>query len=75
MTASVQSVVDPLQRKDHISRGRFLSNILLTDVNVQTRMEAVQHYAKVLVLDHAVRTWRPYPRDKILQVGAELDSV
>lgn len=35
----------------------------------------MQHYAKVLVLDHAFRTWEPHPRDWIIEVGGELDMV
>lgn len=75
MVVLVRSAVDPLQRDDYISRGRFLGNILPMDMDIRTRVEAVQHYAKVLVLDHAFRTWQPHPRDKILEVGAELDGV
>lgn len=71
----VQSAVDPLQRDDYISRGRFLGNILPMDIDVRTRMEAVHHYAKVLVLDHAFRTWQPHPRDWAVEVGNELDMV
>lgn len=75
MVVLVQSAVDPLQRDDYVSRGRFIGNILPMDMDICTRVEAVQHYAKVLVLNRAFRTWEPHPRDKIIEVGADLDIV
>lgn len=71
----VQSTVDPLQQDDYISRGRFSENILPMDIDVRARVEAVQHYAKVLMLDHSFGTWEPVPRSRIEVVVADLNAV
>ncbi|OCT54113.1 hypothetical protein CLCR_00201 [Cladophialophora carrionii] len=72
LTVLVRSAIDPLQEMDYISRGRFLMNILSMDLDLCGRLEAVQHYAKVLVLDKALELWRPCSDDWALQVNRDL---
>ncbi|EXJ93251.1 hypothetical protein A1O3_01808 [Capronia epimyces CBS 606.96] len=71
----VQSAMGPLQQYDCISRGQFQENILPMDIDVRTRVEAVQLYAKVLILNRAFRKWGPPNRDWILEVGNDLNMV
>ncbi|KAH8799363.1 hypothetical protein F5884DRAFT_120041 [Xylogone sp. PMI_703] len=42
---------------DYISRGQFTFNVLTMDMDIKERLEAILHYAKVIVLDHAMHTW------------------
>ncbi|EXJ57158.1 hypothetical protein A1O7_07503 [Cladophialophora yegresii CBS 114405] len=74
LTVLVRSAIEPLQEMDYISRGRFLMNILSMDLDLCGRLEAIQHYAKVLVLDKALDLWRPYSDDWALQVNRDLDA-
>ena len=59
---------------DYISRGRFLMNILPMDVNIGERIEAVEHYSKVLVLDQAFGRWEG-TTERIREVEGDLNAV
>jgi hypothetical protein len=60
---------------DFISRGRFLSNILPMDLDIQQRLEGIVHFAKVLLLDVAFTTWHPTSESQFLEVQTDLDTV
>jgi hypothetical protein len=70
----VRSAIDPLQEIDYISRGRFLMNILPTDVDLYGRIEAIQYYAKVFVLEKAMSGWGPRPWEWYIEVKNDLDN-
>jgi hypothetical protein len=74
MAVLVRSSLMPLEpgMDDHISRGKFHLNILLMDIDVRTRIEALQHYAKVLLLDHTFNTWKTSPA-RLQEVQQELN--
>jgi hypothetical protein len=76
MAVLVHSSLTPLEREmdDYISRGKFHLNILPMDIDVRTRIEALQHYAKVLLLDHIFSTWKTKP-DGLQEVQRELNMV
>jgi hypothetical protein len=58
---------------DYLSRGRFLMNILSMDLDLYGRLEAIQHHAKVVVLDEALDLWMPYSDDWALEMNRDLD--
>lgn len=60
---------------DKISRGRFLDNILPMDIDIRTRIQAVQHHAKVLVLDDAFHRWQPKSGDHLRTVQEQLNLI
>lgn len=59
---------------DYISRGRFNSNLMPMDLDVRTRLEALLHYSKILVLDRAFHSWEPR-REWLAEVQGELNEV
>ena len=73
MVVLVQSAVDSSQQDDYISRGRFFWNILPMDLDIRNRIEAVQHYAKALVLNRAFHTREPRPRERLSEVQRDLN--
>jgi hypothetical protein len=60
---------------DNISSGRFPNNILPMDVDLDTRIEALHHYGKILVLDAAFATWDPRPQHQLQEVQGSLNAV
>lgn len=76
MAVLVHSSLTPLKPEmdDYISRGRFRLNILPMDIDVRTRIEALQHYAKVLLLDHTFNTWETSSA-RLQEVQRELNMV
>jgi hypothetical protein len=59
---------------DYISRGRFSSNILAMDLDIRDRIEALLHFSKVLLLDHAFNSWKPSP-ESLKEVQDDLNRV
>ena len=59
---------------DYISRGKFRRNMLPMDLHVRARIEAVQHYAKVLVLNYTFHAWDPSLAE-LQEVQQELNMV
>ncbi|KAJ9615649.1 hypothetical protein H2200_001725 [Cladophialophora chaetospira] len=74
LTVLVRSAIDPLQELDYISRGCFLMNILPMDLDLPGRIEAIQHYTKVFVLDLAIGMFIQFSRDRGLEILRDLDS-
>jgi hypothetical protein len=76
MAVLVHSSLIPLEPEmdDYISRGKFHLNILPMDIDVRTRIEALNHYAKVLLLDHIFSTWKTNPA-RLQEVQQELNMV
>jgi hypothetical protein len=76
MAVLVHSSLTPLdpEMDDYISRGKFHLNILPMDIDVRSRIEALQHYAKVLLLDHIFGTWETSPAE-LQEVQRELNMV
>jgi hypothetical protein len=60
---------------DFISRGRFRSNILPMDLDIQQRLEGIVHFAKVFLLDLAFASWEPSPKAQLLEVQNDLNVV
>ncbi|OAL00003.1 hypothetical protein IQ06DRAFT_294373 [Phaeosphaeriaceae sp. SRC1lsM3a] len=58
-----------------ISSGRFQSNILPMDLDIQQRIEGIVHFAKVFLLDFAICTWEPAAASQQLEVRSELNVV
>jgi hypothetical protein len=76
MAVLVHSSLTPLEPEmdDYISRGKFHLNILPMDIDVRTRIEALHHYAKVLLLDHIFSTWKT-SQARLQEVQRELNVV
>jgi hypothetical protein len=76
MGVLVHSSLMPLEpgMDDYISRGKFHLNILPMDIDARTRIEALQHYAKVLLLDRIFNTWETSPA-RLQEVQRELNMV
>lgn len=55
--SAVSEVEGGGKEEDFIGRGRFTSNILPLDLNIRDRVEAMEHYSKVLILDKAFKEW------------------
>jgi len=59
---------------DYISRGIFNMNILPMDLDIRGRVEAVEHYCKVFVLDHTFSTWNT-DQQSLSEVQTQLNQV
>lgn len=74
-TVLVRSSLETSGPEDFISRGRFRSNILPMDLDIEQRLEGIVHFAKVFLLDHAFATWEPIPKTQLLEVQDDLNKV
>ncbi|KAH9859284.1 hypothetical protein J1614_012198 [Plenodomus biglobosus] len=74
-TVLVRLSLEANGEEDFISRGRFCSNILPMDLNVQQRLEGIVHFAQVFLLDLAFNTWQPIPETQLLEVQSDLNVV
>ena len=59
---------------DYISRGIFRMNILPMDLDMRGRIEAVEHYCKVFVLNHTFSTWDTN-KQLLFEVQSQLNQV
>ena len=73
LTVLVRSAIDSTQQDDYISRGRFLMSIIPMDLDLRSRIEAVQHFSKILVLDRAIASWEPDLPEWELEVKRDLN--
>jgi hypothetical protein len=55
--------------EDYISRGAFTHNILPMDLTLRGRLAAIDHYSRVVVLDHMYHNW-----DKRDSYGTKTDK-
>lgn len=60
--------------KDFISSGWFNNNPMPMDADIRGRLQAMVHYSKVLVLDHALLSWLGKP-EWVMEVQRDLNSV
>ena len=73
LTVLVRSAIDESQKPDYLSQGRFLMNIIPMDLDLKGRVEAIQHYAKVLILERTSASWEPSAPEWELEVKRDLD--
>ena len=74
MAVLVRSAIDPPQDSDYISRGRFLMNILPIDLDLASRFQAIQHYAKVFALDYVLDILIQYSGAQVAEILDDLSS-
>ncbi|KAL1592197.1 hypothetical protein SLS59_009853 [Nothophoma quercina] len=60
--------------EDFISRGHFARNILPMDLDIAQRLEGIEHFAKVFLLDLAFNTWDPADKEQLLSVQEDLNA-
>ena len=60
--------------EDFISRGHFARNILPMDLDIAQRLEGIEHFAKVFLLDLAFNTWDPADKGQLLSVQEDLNA-